>query len=159
MGVAADPIEFVAARRLDALACARDPEALAAHLRVVHWTLDELAMPARLFSDIAARLCRDDEFHRGTLAVARRRAAPGQIGMPILAVVNPHGRLVPPRSVLPVLKRTAGPHTIRWHAERAPGAALRHVGALVGRDAHRVLWPSVLRWASAVWQGETRRGG
>ena len=85
-----------------------------------------------------------------------RRAWAARLGA---AGFGPHGRLVPPRSVLPVLEKTAGPRTIHWHAERVPGAALRHVGALVGREAHRVLWPSVLRWASAVWQGEPMGGG
>jgi polyhydroxyalkanoate synthase len=153
LGVAADPTEFLTGRWLDGLACAADPEALAAHLRVVHWALDELAMPGRLFGEMAVRLCRDNEFHLGALRIAGRRAAPDRLAMPVLAVLAPCSRLVPPRSVLPVLQAAGGVRTLYWHREEAAGSALRHVGALVGSKAHRYLWPRVLRWSWAVWEG------
>ena len=153
LGVAADPVEFLPGRWLDGLASGADPEARAAHLRVMHWALDELAMPRRLFWDITARLCRDDEFHRGVLTIAGRQAAPHRLAMPVLAVLDPLSRLVPPRSVLPVLEAARGPRTVCWHREHAAGSALRHVAALVGNDAHRCLWPRILRWARAVWEG------
>jgi polyhydroxyalkanoate synthase len=78
--------------------------------------------------------------------------------MPVLAVLDPHSRLVPPQSVLSVLKATRGARTLCWHREDAAGTALRHIGALVGSDAHRCLWPRILRWSSAVWQGEQPTG-
>lgn len=158
LGVAADPSEFLTARWLDALASGADPEALSAHLRVVHWMLDELPMPASLFGDIVGRLFRGDEFHRGELVVAGRRATPDRLEMPVLAVLEPDSRLVPPQSVLPVLQAASGPRTVCWHREEAAGAALRHVGALVGSDAHRRLWPRVLRWSHAVWEGGDTNG-
>jgi polyhydroxyalkanoate synthase subunit PhaC len=158
LGLATDPTEFLAARWLDALASTADPGALAAHLRVVHWALDELPVSARLFSDVAGRLCRDDQFYRGALTVSGRRAAPDRLETPVLAVLEPHSRLVPPQSVLPVLQATSGPWTVCWHQEEAPGVAFRHVGALVGCDAHRRLWPKILRWARAVWEGGSGEG-
>ncbi len=149
LGVAADPVEFLPARWLDALASAADPEASATHLRVVRWTLDELAMPGRLFEEVAGRLCRDDAFARG--ALAGRPALPGRLRMPVLAVLDPLSRLVPPASVLPVLGQAGRAPTVLHHREDEAGAALRHVGALVGRAAHGRLWPAVLGWAGAVW--------
>jgi polyhydroxyalkanoate synthase len=154
LGVAADPVEFLTGRWLDGLACAADPEALAAHLRVVHWALDELAMPGRLFGEMTARLCRDDQFHRGVLRIAGRHAAPRRLDMPVLAVLDPGSRLVPPRSVLSVLQAAGGVRTLYWHREEAAGSALRHVGALVGSNAHRYLWPRIVRWSHVVWEGK-----
>ena len=151
LGVAADPVEFLTARWLDGLASAADPEAAATHARVMRWTLDELAMPGRLFAEVAGLLCRDDAFHRGTLTVAGRQAAAEGLAMPLLAVLDPHSRLVPPGSVLPSLAKAGGTATVLRHREEAAGIALGHVGALVGREAHRRLWPEILRWCCTVW--------
>lgn len=158
LGVPADPAEFLTARWLDALASGADADALRAHLRVVHWTLDELPMSARLFGDIVGRLFRGNEFERGRLTVNGRAAAPDRLDMPVLAVLEPESRLVPPRSVLPVLRATSGPWTVCWHREKAAGAALRHVGALVGSDAHRILWPRILCWSREIWDDKRTAG-
>ena len=71
------------------------------HLRVVRWTLDELPLPRRLFDEVVEWLYREDRFLRGTLRVAGRTAAPGRVEVPLLSVVDPRCRLVPPRAVLP----------------------------------------------------------
>jgi polyhydroxyalkanoate synthase len=152
LGITADPVEFLPARWLDALASAADLEAFATHLRVLRWTLDELAMPGQLFEEVAGQLLRDDAFSRGALEIVGRPAAPGLLGMPVLAVLDPLSRLVPPRSVLPVLADIGGPTTVLRYREEEPGAALPHVGALVGRAAHRRLWPQILRWMREVWE-------
>lgn len=154
MGIAADPVGFLAARWLDALASAAAAESALTHLRVLRWTLDELAMPGPLFEEVTGRLCRDDAFHRGTLRVAGRPALPERLAMPVLAVLDPRSRLVPPASVLPVLALAGRTPTILGHHEAEPGAALAHVGPLVGRTAQARLWPAILRWAHAAWAGE-----
>jgi polyhydroxyalkanoate synthase subunit PhaC len=154
LGLAADPVEFLTARWQDALLSSRDPEAAATHLRVLRWTLDELAMPAQLFAEVAGRLCRDDQFRRGTLRIAGRPALPEALRMPILAVLDPRSTMVPPPSVLPIV---APRGTVRWHREATAGSALRHVGALVGRDAQQRLWPEILGWAGEVWRSAGSR--
>jgi polyhydroxyalkanoate synthase len=153
LGVAADPIEFLSARWLDALASAFDPDSAATHLRVVRWTLDELAMPGRLFEEVVSRLCRDDAFAQGALAIAGRPALPERLRMPVLAVLDPLSRLVPPVSLLPVLGLAGRAPTVLHHHEDEAGVALRHVGVLVGRAAHERLWPTILGWAGAAWAG------
>lgn len=155
LAVAADPSEFIGARWVDAMASAADPEAFGTHLRVLRWSLDELAMPAKLFEDVAGLLCRDDAFHRGSLTIAGRRVGPAQLDMPLLGVVDPDSVLVPPRSMIPFLERTAASWELRRHRETSAGVAFRHLGALIGRDAHRDLWPGILRWLSAVWSGRS----
>jgi poly[(R)-3-hydroxyalkanoate] polymerase subunit PhaC len=153
LGLTVDPVEFIAERWLDALASAADPEAAANHLRVLRWTFDEFAMPTRLFADVLGRLCRDDEFHLGKLTIGGCAARPDRLGMPLLTVLDRRSMLVPARAVLPALQRASGPLTIHWHEEAAAGAALKHVGALVGREAHRRLWPKLLDQLAAVWEG------
>ena len=157
LGVAADPVEFLTARWLDGLASAADPEAAATHARVMRWALDELAMPGRLFADVAGRLRRDDAYHEGTLQVAGRRAAVDGLAMPVLAVLDPHSRLVPPESVLPSLAQAGGTATVLRHREEGAGIAFGHVGALVGCQAHRRLWPEILRWCRAAWESGSGR--
>ena len=73
--------------------------------------------------------------------------------MPVLAVLDPLSRLVPPASVLPTLRLAGRTPTVLHHHEDEAGVALRHVGALVGRAAHERLWPAILGWAGAVWAG------
>jgi polyhydroxyalkanoate synthase len=149
-GTAADPIEFFPARWLDAARSIGDQEALAAHLRVLRWTLDELAMPGPLFADLAGRLFREDGFNRGTLALGGERVGPERLAMPILAVLDPRSIMVPPASVLPFLERTPAAWTVRWHGQET-GVAVQHVGALVGRRAHATLWPGILDWLASAW--------
>jgi polyhydroxyalkanoate synthase len=31
------------------------------------------------------------------------------------------------------------------------GVALQHVGPLVGRQAHRLLWPRIVDWMAKTW--------
>jgi hypothetical protein len=89
---------------------------------------------------------------------AGRRAAVDGLAMPVLAVLDPHSRLVPPGSVLPSLAQAGGSATVLRHREEGAGIAFGHVGALVGCQAHRRLWPEVLRWCRAVWEGCQDRG-
>jgi len=149
--VFADLAEHVADRWLDALASRRDPEALAAHRRVLRWAYDELAMPAALFADIVGRLYREDAFHRGTLWLEGRRAAPENLSMRLLAVVDPGSRLIPPAAVLPTIHRARAHWSIHERGEEH-GVALQHVGALVGRDAQASLWPLILTVLETVWR-------
>ena len=107
VAVAAAPDAFVWARWVDRLAAAGDAEALALHQLVERWALDESALAGRLFEEVVDRLYRDDAFARGTLAIGGRRAGPDRITAPLLAVVDPRSRIVPPRSVLSVLEHVA----------------------------------------------------
>jgi polyhydroxyalkanoate synthase len=65
---------------------------------------------------------------------------------PRLAVVDPHCRLIPPRAVRPFLEaaRNTDSTIIEYGGE--VGVALQHVGMLVGREAHRTLWLTILGW-------------
>ncbi len=145
----ADPVTFGLERAADLLASLPDRHALETHLRVTRWTLDEFPLPARLFEEVVEWLYREDRFMRGTLVVSGEAVAPARLEAPALAVVSPHSRVVPPSSVLPFLDASASPHReVLWYRGDR-GVALQHVGALVGAEAHRRLWPAILGWLGA----------
>ena len=146
VSVAASPWSFVWARWLDWIASLPDPQARRTHLRVVRWTLDELPLARRLFEEVAELLYRQDGFLRGALRVGGRRAAPEQVEAPLLSVVDPRSRLVPPRAVLPFHAATRSADAqVLWYRGDI-GVALQHVGALVGRTAREEVWPAILQW-------------
>jgi polyhydroxyalkanoate synthase len=149
LSTAAAPEAFVLQRWADLGASAGASLAAAVHARVERWTLDELAMPGRLFEDVLERLYREDRLVAGTLEVGGRRVGLGGLRSPVLAVVNRPGRIVPPASVLdglacvpPEVPR----RVLRYGGERGP--ALQHPRPLVGPGAHARLWPEILDWVA-----------
>ena len=56
-------------------------------------------------------------------------------------VVDPESRLVPPAAALALL-----PGAEQFHYAGETGIGLRHVGVLVGRQAHAELWPQLTEW-------------
>jgi polyhydroxyalkanoate synthase len=131
----------------DRLLAATDPARLRLHLAVDRWAHDEFPMPRRLFLDVLGRLYRADTFMVGALDLDGVRIGPRDIVAPMLAIIDPGGRVVPETAIRPALDASGSRsvRTIAWRPE--VGTALRHVAALVGPDAHRRLWPDVLAWA------------
>lgn len=146
----ASPWSFQLQRYLDLSLSLADPARLAMHLRVERWTLDELAIPGRLFEDVVERLYRRDELMAGTLSVGGQRVGPASLAAPLLSVVDPRSDLVPPRSVLPFHEAAGSRQQRVLHYRGDVGVALQHVGVLVGRSAHRDLWPEIVRWLRGV---------
>ncbi len=138
---AAAPDAFLADVARDRLLSFGDPEAATLHARVRRWTLDEFPMPGRLFADVVELLYRRDLFARDALDLEGRRIGARDLTMPIVAVVDPESAVVPAQSTLAALAH-AEVHVLDYRGD--PGVALRHVGALVGRSAHRDLWPGIL---------------
>lgn len=142
----AAPITFGWDRFLDLAASLAAPEALATHLRVERWALDEFPLPGRLLAELAAHLARDDAFVRGTLSIGGHPATPSRVTAPILCVVDPRCRVVPPAAVLPFLEAAGSTDKTLLHYEGDVGVSLQHVGLLVGPNAHARLWPEIARW-------------
>jgi polyhydroxyalkanoate synthase subunit PhaC len=130
----------------DALLSLGEIDSARTHAQVERWTLDEFALPRTLFADILTQLLNEDRFARETLALDGRAALPSAVTAPVLCVVDPHCRLVPPASVLPVLERTASSQRTVLEYTVELGVTLQHVGPLVGRRAHASLWPQIVRW-------------
>jgi polyhydroxyalkanoate synthase len=146
VSLAAAPEIFAWQRWVDRMASAVDPAALAVHQRVERWSLDEMPLSARLFEEVVESLYREDRFMRGTLAIDDQSAGPARIAAPLLAVVDPRSRLVPPSAVLPFVDAVASRDRTVIAYEGDVGVAMQHLGVLVGRAAHRHVWPRILEW-------------
>ena len=144
VSAAASPREFAGEPRLDLLRSLADPAALRTHLRVLRWAGDELRMPGALFRDVVERLYRDDAFARGTLPIAGEQVGPATLRAPLTTVYAPKSAVIPPSSVVPVHEAAGSPDKVLLEYGGDVGVALQHVGVLVGRTAHRDLWPRLL---------------
>lgn len=140
--VAAAPDEFATGRWSDAWASLPDAEAVAIHSRVIRWTLDEFAPPMPLLRSVVDLLYRQDRFARNELPVLGRLTGSDSLAeIPVAAIVDHGSRLVPPLSALHPLRN---PSVFAYVPET--GVGLQHVGPLVGRRAHREIWPRIIDW-------------
>lgn len=151
-----DPVEFIVGPALDLLTCAGSGDALGAHLRVRRWTLDEFAMTGRLFAEVGTRLYEEDSFQAGTLDLAGRTAAVARLTMPMLAILDPDSTLVPAAAALAVAHGGGRLPAVRW-CRPEPGIVVRHIGPLIGGNAHKTLWPAAFRWAAATYRPSAYR--
>jgi polyhydroxyalkanoate synthase subunit PhaC len=152
LSVAAAPEAFQLQRVADLVASLLDPAALGLHARVERWTYDEFPLAGQLFEEILEQLYREDRFMAGTLDVGTRRTGIAQLRAPVIAVTNPAGRIVPPRSILDGLEAVPSLpfEVLEYDADRGP--MLQHVGPLVAPLAHKRLWPRILDWVERASQ-------
>jgi polyhydroxyalkanoate synthase subunit PhaC len=150
----ASPTSFHAERWADWLRSVNraDRHAVALHLHVVRWTLDELPWSPRLFREVVGWLYREDRFLRRRLRIGGRCADPGAVVAPLICVVDPLCPIVPPRSVLPFLHAVRSADRRLLPYRRETGVALQHVGMLVGASAHRDLWPEIVGYLGKAWE-------
>jgi len=146
MSAMADPQAFQWERWSDRWLSLGDPQAMATHMQVERWTHDEFALPGQLFTDLVEKLYRRDGFMQGELEIGGRRVGPGELRTPLLSVIDPRSKLIPPAAVLPFHEAAASPRKQVLHYEGDVGVNLQHVGVLVGRNAHARIWPAVFDW-------------
>jgi polyhydroxyalkanoate synthase len=115
-------------------------------MRVERWTHDEFPLPGRLFTDIVESLYRHDALMQGKLAIGNRTVGPRDLTSPLLSVVDPRSKLIPPDAMIPFHEATSGPRKRVLHYEGDVGVNLQHVGVLVGRSAHERIWPAIFDW-------------
>jgi len=147
VSVSAAPDTFAGEVWRDRLASLADPQDARLHSRVVRWALDEFPMTGRLFEEVVEDLYRNDRFARGQLRIGGREVGTGDLRAPILAVVDPDSTIIPPAATLSALE---GRDVRVLHYTGDRGVAIRHVGVLVGRSAHAVLWPEMLTWMGGI---------
>jgi polyhydroxyalkanoate synthase subunit PhaC len=147
--VAASPMTFVLSRTRDWLQSLSDPQALRGHLLVERWTLQETPLPARLVKELVDGLYRQDGFYRGQLQIGGRIVSPADVVAPAACVIDPRCAIVPPQAMLPALDRFSTQDRVVLRYGGDTGVSLQHVGMLVGRHAHRQLWPQLLAWVRA----------
>jgi polyhydroxyalkanoate synthase len=142
----ASPVTFIWSRQIDAFSSLTDPHALDIHLRVERWALDEVALPGKLVDQMINWLYRDNRFCRGTLKIGEQLVGPINLSAPTLAVVNLADDVAPPASVKPFAEamRAGCAQVIEYPGE--VGVCLQHLGILVGREAHKHIWPQIISW-------------
>ncbi|WP_077731112.1 alpha/beta fold hydrolase [Methylocaldum sp. 14B] len=145
----ADPLTFGWRRLLNGFRSLGDPQAQRTYLAVERWACDEMSMAPALFEEIVEWLYREDRFMRGNLSINGHKVAPRLVEAPVLSAVDPNCRIVPPQAVLPFHRAVRSRDTtVLWYGGDV-GVSLQHVGMLVGQEAHRSLWPEIMRWVHA----------
>ncbi|MCS0503459.1 alpha/beta hydrolase [Ancylobacter mangrovi] len=140
------PGTFVWSRMMDGMFAMADPAAMAIHMHIERWALDEVALPSRLVCEMVDWLYREDRFRRGALTIGGRRLGPADLSVPVLAVVVPADEIGPRSSVAPFFsKMPAGRTRIIEHPAEI-GVGLQHLAILAGRRAHAQTWPEIARW-------------
>lgn len=148
--VLASPATFNLERYADFFASLGSSKNIRSHLLVERWTLDEAPMTGPLFEQVVDQLYREDRLMRGVLTIAGQRIGPQRVVSPLLSVYAPHSVVIPPASVRAFFDAagSAKKRLLAYHGDT--GVAIAHVGALVGENAHRLLWPEILGWVAEV---------
>lgn len=153
---AASPETFIWSRFMDAVLSAADRAAMNIHARVERWALDEVALPGKLVSEIVELLYRENRFCRGILNIAGRTIGPGNLSAPTLAIVNTADAVAPFHSVNPI-GEALGPEKFRFiEYPGETGICLQHLGILVGRHAHALVWPQIIDWIWVQYEREVK---
>jgi polyhydroxyalkanoate synthase len=146
VSAAASPKTFLWSRWKDAALSLGDPSALDIHARIERWSLDEVALPAKLVNQIVQWLYREDRLCRGTLSVCDRTVGPSSLRVPMLAIVNTNDEIGPLASIAPFIDKMQATDTRIIEYPGEVGVVLQHLGMLVGREAFARVWPQIISW-------------
>ncbi len=149
MSTMASPGTFRTERFQDLLSSLGDLQDWQMHMRVVRWTLDELPMPKKLFEEVMEYLYREDRFMRGKLTIEGRPAVPSGVESPIVSIADQRSRVVSPESCLAFHDAASSTDKQVFWYRGDVGVAIQHAGVLVGKNAHRYLWPEIVDWVNA----------
>jgi len=155
MSAAAEPHAFGWERLLDRTVSMTSLQALRSHMQVERWTHDEFPLPGPLFVDLVESLYRRDAFLRGELRIGARILGPQDLTTPLVSVLDPRSKVIPPQSVQPFHQAAASSDKLLLEYSGDIGVNLQHVGVLVGRNAHARLWPAIFGWLDALREPAT----
>jgi polyhydroxyalkanoate synthase len=117
-----------------------DDEYLDGFLASEAWGADNVSMPGAFYARYIDALYRGDALLQDAFSLSGRPVRLSDIRCPTLAVTCEQDHIVPWRSAAVLLERVGAADTL--HLPQRGG----HVGAVVSRQASRVLWPSLSRW-------------
>jgi polyhydroxyalkanoate synthase len=140
---------FLWSRWVDGALSLADPSALDTHARIERWALDEVALPAKLVSQIVQWLYCENQLYRGTLSVRGKTVGPSDMRTPTLAIVNTADEIGPLASVMPFLEKMPTTDTQVIECPGEVGVAMQHLAALAGRQAFARVWPQIISWLQA----------
>lgn len=143
------PGTFVWHRWLDGALSLGDPAALALHLRITRWALDEVPLSGKLVHEMVQWLYREDRFTAGRLELGGRLIGPQTLRLPALAAVSRSDEIGPRAAVAPFFAHMAAGSTEIVEHPAEIGVGLQHLAILAGRQAHRQVWPRIAAWIAA----------
>jgi polyhydroxyalkanoate synthase len=149
MSALASPETFLWSRLTDAAFSVTDRHALEIHARVERWALDEVPLPGKLVHQLIEWLYRENRFCRGNLTIDRELIGPQSVSTPTLAVVNTTDDVAPLDSVKPFIDAMPTRDACIIEYPGDIGVCLQHLGILIGRKAHRQVWPEIIAWINA----------
>jgi polyhydroxyalkanoate synthase len=149
MSALASPETFLWSRLTDAAFSVTDRHALEIHARVERWALDEVPLPGKLVHQLIEWLFRENRFCRGNLKIDRELIGPQSVSTPTLAVVNITDDVAPLDSVKPFIDAMPTRDACIIEYPGDIGVCLQHLGILIGRKAHRQVWPEIIAWINA----------
>jgi len=149
LAVVAAPETFLWSRLVDIVLSTGDPRALMVHARVERWALDEFPLPGRLVHEILEWPYHENRLCAGTLRIGDQLLGPAALRLPVLAVANTADAVAPRQSIAPFLDAmpTGFGELDEYPGETSVG--LQHLALLVGREAHRAVWPRIFSWLHA----------
>ena len=86
--------------------------------------------------------------------MAGRQLGPADLTVPLLNIYDPRSEVIPAESILPFHDAAASTNKALLAYEGDVGVAIQHVGALVGSNAHRRMWPAVFDWLEDLAVGK-----
>jgi polyhydroxyalkanoate synthase len=107
--------------------------------------MDEMRFPRKLYEEVIEILYRKNRFMSATIMDQGNHAAPKSIALPILSVVDPQSKVVPPQLILPFHDAVRSRYKrVIWHRGDVE-VALQYVGVIVGKHAHVEVGPEILQ--------------
>jgi polyhydroxyalkanoate synthase len=107
------------------------------HQALDHWFASDVPFAGRLFCELAS-IYEHSELARGRLEVAGRHVALANIRCPVLNISAERDRLVQGSAAFIEQIGSAQASNVSF--------ATGHLGLMVGRSAHKTLWPRVAGW-------------
>jgi polyhydroxyalkanoate synthase len=119
--------------------------------RLEQWFGSDVPLAGRLFCEVMQDAFGDSQFAQGRLRVGDRRVALEDIQCPVLNISAERDRLVPPHESAAFVERVGSRDANNLIFPNG------HLGLMVSRAAHQILWPYVGRWLRGEI-GNRRRG-
>ncbi len=116
------------------------------HARVERWALDEVPLPGKLVHQLIEWLYRENLFCQGALKIGGTLVGPQNVSVPTLAVINTADDVATLDFVKPFMDAMPAIDARIVEYPGEIGVCLQHLGILIGRQAHALVWPDITSW-------------
>jgi polyhydroxyalkanoate synthase len=117
-----------------------DESFISAHQAIARWASDHVPIPRLVAREILESWLRTNAFSTGRLTLGGRPVDLRSITCPVLAVLTLRDEIVPPDAARPIVSLLGSDDATLLELDAG------HVGLVVGRSAHKVMYPELVRW-------------